>query len=418
MKLMQNKNNWFSDAIYLDHVTDLTKSNQRGEGLNKDWDPGDMGAAQHLLPAAVVAGGMAGKKIYDGAKRGIEKLIDHDTEELRPDEKGVTPPGYAEQDPNQKIEYKRGVGGATRRTATSVQEIAEKKDFDKKASVKKSFFNFAVYPEEVGRQDNYSLGKSGPSREPEYVEAPKRPVLAKPSFFETAVWPHEAGHADHYLRKGIVPLDRFGFRKAKEAWEDGPPVDPEADALDAQRMATGESGQMSGKTPFVPKPRDVRESDGARDSAIEDGTYGPNGDTSRSKPAFVPKGRPAPADDGGDPKAKAAEHFASLLDHAEVQNNPSSSPRERNASAERIGDAVFKMKKLLPHMTKQHISSLLTALKAGDMGALEDIKMNLGMTDHRDDPDQGAYYPDKAPQPDDEGSTYSENGFDPHGQRI
>ena len=76
------------------------------------------------------------------------------------------------------------------------------------------------------------------------------------------------------------------------------------------------------------------------------------------------------------------------------------------------------MKKLLPHMTKQHISSLLTALKAGDMGALEDIKMNLGMTDHRDDPDQGAYYPDKAPQPDDEGSTYSENGFDPHGQRI
>lgn len=432
---MQNKNNWFSDAIYLDHVTDLTKSNQRGEGLNKDWDPGPLvqgaidgagavkdavtsGAGQHLLPAAAALAAtgayQAGKKVFQGAKNVAGKVRDAmQTKELSPEEDGPVPAGYAPINRDLAVRRKKVVGGASPKEIVSAKPkpTPMAASFAGMGGVRKSFFTSAVYPEEVGRQDNYSLRKSGPSREPEYVEAPKRPVLAKPSFFETAVWPHEAGHADHYLRKGIVPLDRFGFRKAKEAWEDGPPVDPEADALDAQRMAAGESGQMSGKAPFVPKPLHVRESDAARDSAIEAGTYGPDGDTSRSKPAFVPPGRSAHADGGGDRHAAAAQHFDALLDHAKVQNNPESSPRERNAAAAKIGDAVFKMKRLLPHMTKQHIASLITALKAGDMGALEDIKMNLGMTDHRDDPDQGAYYPDTASQPDDDGSTWtSSNG--------
>lgn len=424
MKLMQNKNNWFSDAIYLDHVTELTKSNQRGEGLNKDWDLGSIapiaqgaidgvravgdavtsGAGQHLLPAAVVAGGMGAaklagaakrgaSKLAGAAKRGIDKLIDHGTEELRPDEKGATPPGYA---PPSKTE--RGKANRSPNTRPSSEKpitrrpvpkpsgdpLAASMSGNEASPIKKSFFSFAVYPEEVGRQDNYSLRKSGPPREPEYVETPKRQPLAKPNFFESTILPHEAGRDDHYLRKGIVPLDRFGFRKAKDPfaveanWEGGPPEDPDQGALDAHRMANPEN------TPFVPKPRHVRDAEAARDSAIAAGTYGPDGDTSRSKPAYVPPRRSAPADDGGDSQAKAAEHFDALLDHAKVQNNPDSSPPERNASAAKIGDAVFKIKKLLPQMTKQHIASLITALKAGDMGAIEDIRNDLGMG-HPDD---------------------------------
>jgi len=484
---MQNKNNWFSDAIYLDHVTELTKSNQRGEGLNKDWDLGSIapiaqgaidgvravgdavtsGAGQHLLPAAVVAGGMGAaklagaakrgaSKLAGAAKRGIDKLIDHGTEELRPDEKGATPPGYAppsktergkaNRSPNTRPSSEkpitrrpvpkplaasmsgatknlqkspeadkilarreaaaaglgegkspltrrlegmaRNVGPDQRRNVREVRALDDQDhaDLERRASlpIKKSFFSFAVYPEEVGRQDNYSLRKSGPPREPEYVETPKRQPLAKPNFFESTILPHEAGRDDHYLRKGIVPLDRFGFRKAKDPfaveanWEGGPPEDPDQGALDAHRMANPEN------TPFVPKPRHVRDAEAARDSAIAAGTYGPDGDTSRSKPAYVPPRRSAPADDGGDSQAKAAEHFDALLDHAKVQNNPDSSPPERNASAAKIGDAVFKIKKLLPQMTKQHIASLITALKAGDMGAIEDIRNDLGMG-HPDD---------------------------------
>lgn len=424
MKLMQNKNNWFSDAIYLDHVTDMIKSNQRGEGLNKDWNPGDMGAAQHLLPAAVVAGGMAGKKIFDGAKKVAGDLINRGTKELDPEEDGPIPAGYAPPNRKFKVEGReKVVGGASPKKIVPVDTKAASMSGNEASPIKKSFFNFAVYPEEVGRQDNYSLRKSGPPRQPEYVEAPKRPVLAKPTFFETAVWPHEAGHADHYLRKGIVPLDRFGFRKAKEGWEDGPPVDPEAGALEAHRMAGGPPPEKrpSDSAPFVPKPPDVRESEAARDSAIRAGTYGPDGDTSRSKPAFVPKGRPAPADDGGDPKAKAAEHFDSLLDHAKVQNDPSSSPRERNASAAKIGDAIFKMKKLIPHMGKPEISDLVTALRNGDMGALDKIKIKLGIAHSNDiEPGERAYHAanEEAKNAEDDWSTYSENGFDPTGERI
>lgn len=433
MNLMQNKKMWFSDAIFVDHVLELRKSNQRGEGLNKDWDPGSMGniaegmkqgvstvtdALQnpHLAaPAAALAATgafQAGKQLYAGAKkvagaarRGATKLIDRGTEELRPDEKRVAPPGYAPVDEKFRVEgRKKVVGGASPKKIVPVDTKAASMSGNEASSIKKSFFSFAVYPEEVGRQDNYSLRKSEMTQEPEYVETFVPQPLAKPKFFESTILPHEAGHADHYLRKGIVPLGRFGFRKAKEGWEAGPPVDPDAGALDAQRMAEGPPPEkrpsivQSGSAPFVPKPRDVRESDAARGSAIQAGTYGPDGDTSGSRPAFVPNRRPAPAADGEDPRAKAAEHFDSLLDHAQVQNDPSSSPRERNASAARIGDAVFKMKKLLPHMTKQHIASLITALKSGDMGALDDIKMNLGLTDHRDDPDQGAYYPDKTSQ--------------------
>lgn len=428
---MQNKNNWFSDAIYLDHVTELTKSNQRGEGLNKDWDPGPIAqgvmngvgalgdaftgdAGKHLLPAAVVGGGIVAGNLAGAAKRGITKLIDHGTKELGEDEKGATPPGYAPVNEKFRVEgRKKVVGGASPKKIVPVDTKAASMSGNEASPIKKSFFSSAVYPEEVGRQDNYSLRKSGPPREPEYVETPKRQPLAKPNFFESTILPHEAGRADHYLRKGIVPLDRFGFRKAKDQfaapanWEGGPPEDPEADALDAHRMANPENTR---EVPFVPKPRDVRESDTARDSAIQDGTYGPNGDTSRSKPAFVPQRRSAPADGGGDRSAEAAKHFDSLLDHAMVQNNPDSSPRERNASAAKIGDAVLKMKKLLPQMTKQHIASLITALKAGDMGALEDIRNDLGMG-----------HPDDGNHPNDakgEGSTYSENGFDPQGGRI
>jgi hypothetical protein len=151
------------------------------------------------------------------------------------------------------------------------------------------------------------------------------------------------------------------------------------------------------EVPFAPKPRDVRESDAARDSAIQDGTYGPNGDTSRSKPAYVPPGRSAPADGGGDRSAEAAKHFDSLLDHAQVQNNPDSSPRERNAAAEKIGTAVFKMKKLLPHMTKQHIASLITALKDGDMGAIGKIATDLGMGHPDDAKSEGEASPSQHP---------------------
>ena len=392
MNVMQNKKMWFSDAIFVDHVLELRKSNQRGEGLNKDWDPGSMGniaegmrqgastvtdALQnpHLAaPAAALAATgafQAGKQLYQGAKNVAGKVRDAiKPKELGEDEKNLTPPGYAPRDRSSKVIKERPDGSekdppwrrrATRKVTVPVDTKPDTMaaSFAGMGGVRKSFFTSAVYPEEVGRQDNYSLRKSEMTQEPEYVEAPKRPVLAKPTFFETAVWPHEAGHADHYLRKGIVPLDRFGFRKAKEGWEAGPPVDPEAEALNAHRMGTGED---PGTAPFVPTP----------------------------------------AADGKDPRAKAAakaaEHFDSLLDHATVQNHPDSSPRERHAAAERIGDSVFKMKKLLPHMNKKHIASLITALKNGDMGALDDIRMNLGLTDHRDDPDQGAYYPDKTSQ--------------------
>lgn len=224
MNLMQNKKMWFSDAIFVDHVLELRKSNQRGEGLNKDWDPGSMGnvaegmkqgvstvadavtsgAGQHLLPAAVVAGGMGAAKFAGAAKRGIRKLIDRGTEELRPDEKGVPPPGYAPVNEKLKVEErKKVVGGASPKKIVPADTKAA--SFAGMGGVRKSFFTSAVYPEEVGRQDNYSLRKSEMTQEPEYVETFVPQPLAKPKFFESTILPHEAGHADHYLRKGIVP---------------------------------------------------------------------------------------------------------------------------------------------------------------------------------------------------------------------
>ena len=362
---MQNKNNWFSDAIYLDHVTELIKSNQRGEGLNKDWDPGPIAqgamdgvravgnafasdAGKHLLPAAVVAGGMGLAKLAGAAKRGAKKLIDHGTEELRPDEKGVTPPGYA---PPSKTE--RGKANRPPNTRPSSEKPITRRPVPKPLAasmsgkeaspLKKSFFSFAVYPEEVGRQEEYSLRKSERTQEPEYVETPGRQPLAKPNFFESTILPHEAGRADHYLRKGIVPLDRFGFRKAGEEWDH---EDSEADA--------------------------------ARDRAIAAGTYGPDGDMSRSKPAWVPPKRSAPAQDDRDPDTAAADHFLEMLEHAKIQNN-STDRAKRAAAAGGVGDAMFKLKKLLPHMTKQHIGALITAMKSGDMDAIEDIRNELGI---------------------------------------
>ena len=99
---------------------------------------------------------------------------------------------------------------------------------------------------------------------------------------------------------------------------------------------------------------------------------------SRSKPAWVPPKRSAPAQDDRDPDTAAADHFLEMLEHAKIQNN-STDRAKRAAAAGGVGDAMFKLKKLLPHMTKQHIGALITAMKSGDMDAIEDIRNELGI---------------------------------------
>jgi len=245
MKLMQNKKAWFSDAIFVDHVLELRKSNQRGEGLNKDWDPGSMGKMTEKAGLAEIADGMrqgaetvgnallnphlaapvaalgatgafeVGRKVVRGAKNVVGKIRDAmRTKELGEDEKGAPPPGYAPVNPNFKVERQRVVGGARpKRIVPASKPDTKAASFAGMSGVRKSFFSSAVYPEEVGRQDNYSLLKSEMTQEPEYVETFVPQPLAKPKFFESTILPHEAGHADHYLRKGIVP--NMLLRKSK-----------------------------------------------------------------------------------------------------------------------------------------------------------------------------------------------------------
>ncbi len=240
MNLMQNKKAWFSDAIFVDHVLELRKSNQRGEGLNKDWDPGSMGKMTEKAGLAEIANGMregaetVGNALlnphlgapalalgatgaFNVGKKVVGKVRDAmRTEELRPDEKGATPPGYA---PESKTE--RGKAKRPPNTRPSSEKPITRRPVPKPlaasfagmSGVRKSFFTSAVYPEEVGRQDNYSLRKSEMTQEPEYVETFVPQPLAKPKFFESTILPHEAGHADHYLRKGIVP--NMLLRKSK-----------------------------------------------------------------------------------------------------------------------------------------------------------------------------------------------------------
>ena len=254
MNLMQNKKAWFSDAIFVDHVLELRKSNQRGEGLNKDWDPGSMGKMTekaglpeiaegmrqgvetagralenpHLAAPALALGATgafeAGKRLYQGAKDVAGKVRDvagkvRDAikpKELGEDEKNLTPPGYAPRDRSSTVRKVRPDGSEKdppwrRRATRNVTVPVDTKPDTMAASfagmggVRKSFFTSAVYPEEVGRQENYSLLKSEMTQEPEYVETFVPQPLAKPKFFESTILPHEAGHADHYLRKGIVP---------------------------------------------------------------------------------------------------------------------------------------------------------------------------------------------------------------------
>ena len=126
MNLMQNKKAWFSDAIFVDHVLELRKSNQRGEGLNKDWDPGSMGKMTEKAGVPEIAEGMiqgvetvgnalrnphlaapalalaatgafqAGKKVFQGAKNVAGKVRDAmKTKPLSPEEDGPFPPGIA-----------------------------------------------------------------------------------------------------------------------------------------------------------------------------------------------------------------------------------------------------------------------------------------------------------------------------------
>ena len=255
---MQNKKAWFSDAIFVDHVLELRKSNQRGEGLNKDWNPGSMGKMTEKAGLPEIAEGMrqgvstvtAGlPEIAEGMRQGAKTVTDAlqnphlgppaaalaatgawklgekvvgkvrdamRTKELGEDEKGVAPPGYAPESKTERGKAKRPPN--TR--PSSEKPITRRSVPDAKAAsfagmsgVRKSFFTSAVYPEEVGRQDNYSLRKSEMTQEPEYVETPERQPLAKPKFFESTILPHEAGHADHYLRKGIVP--NMLLRKSK-----------------------------------------------------------------------------------------------------------------------------------------------------------------------------------------------------------
>ena len=236
MKLMQNKKAWFSDAIFVDHVLELRKSNQRGEGLNKDWDPGSMGniadgmrqgvetvgnALQnpHLAaPAAALAATgafRAGREVVQGAKNVVGKVKNAmQTKKLSPEEDGPLPAGYAPVNRDFKVERNKVVGGASPKRIVPVAKPDTKAaSFAGMSGVRKSFFTSAVYPEEVGRQDNYSLRKSEMTQEPEYVETFVPQPLAKPKFFESTILPHEAGHADHYLRKGIVP--NMLLRKSK-----------------------------------------------------------------------------------------------------------------------------------------------------------------------------------------------------------
>jgi hypothetical protein len=245
MNLMQNKKAWFSDAIFVDHVLELRKSNQRGEGLNKDWDPGSMGKMTEKAGLAEIAEGMGqgvrtvtdalqnphlaapaaalaatgavkvGRNLFDRAKNVVGKVRDAmRTEEFSPQEDGPFPAGYAPVNRDFKVERKRVVGGARPKRIVPVSKPDTKAaSFAGMNGVRKSFFSSAVYPEEVGRQDNYSLRKSEMTQEPEYVETFVPQPLAKPKFFESTILPHEAGHADHYLRKGIVP--NMLLRKSK-----------------------------------------------------------------------------------------------------------------------------------------------------------------------------------------------------------
>ncbi|NDG65837.1 MAG: hypothetical protein EBY23_02750 [Actinobacteria bacterium] len=245
MNLMQNKKAWFSDAIFVDHVLELRKSNQRGEGLNKDWDPGSMGKITEKAGLPEIADGMrqgaetvgnallnphlaapvaalgatgafkVGRQLFEGGKKVVEKVRSAiKPKELSPEEDGPLPAGYAPVNRDFKVERKRVVGGASPKKIVPVSKPDIKAaSFAGMSGVRKSFFTSAVYPEEVGRQDNYSLLKSEMTQEPEYVETFVPQPLAKPKFFESTILPHEAGHADHYLRKGIVP--NMLLRKSK-----------------------------------------------------------------------------------------------------------------------------------------------------------------------------------------------------------